>query len=209
MSMSAMGTTVEASVSIPDERSVDPGEQIVPDKPARVFDHRPGEHEIVYETAPKAIKFERLTEKKLHREFLEGKDAVLHLRLSNVPAPVERQVDIPSLLSKLSSMLPGDPQLERRARKLAWQLSKGRRVTCKWDNIFLSELTPAENRMSDDEFLALYTDRLKTLPKKGGRPRKYKTAKAQKRGHAERQRRYRGRKLLAVSDVTKTPSALC
>ena len=90
MSMSAIGTTIEASVSIPDERSVDPGEQIVPDKPARVFDHGPGEHEIVHETVPKAIKFERLTEKKQHREFLEGKDAVPHLRLSNVPAPVER-----------------------------------------------------------------------------------------------------------------------
>ena len=74
----------------------------------------------------------------------------------NVPAPIEKQIqiDIPSLQLKLSSLLQGDSQLERRARKLAWQLSKGRRVRC-WDNVSLSELTPAENRMSDDDFLAL------------------------------------------------------
>jgi hypothetical protein len=42
--------------------------------------------------------------------------------------------------------------------------------------------------------------------KKGGRPRKYRTATAQKKGHAERQRRYRERKLVVVADVTKTPS---
>ena len=121
---------------------------------------------------------------------------------------LEPLIDIPSLLSKLSYLLPRDPQLERRARKLAWQLSRGRRMTCEWDNIFLSELTCAENRMSDDDFLALYSDQVKTPTKKGGRPRKYKTAKAQKRGHAERQRRYRARKLLVVSNVTKTPSQL-
>jgi hypothetical protein len=140
--------------------------------------------------------------------FLKGKDAALYLRLSKVPAPAERQIDIPSLLSMLSSLLPGDRQLERRARKLAWQLSKGRRVTCEWDNIFLSELTPAEDRMSDDDFLTLYPDQVKTPTKKGGRPKKYQTGTAQRKGHAERQRRHRERKLVVVADVTKTPSQL-
>jgi hypothetical protein len=121
-------------------------------------------------------------------------------------APIEKPIDIPSLLLKLSSLLPGDRQLERRARKLAWQLSKGSHVTCEWDLVFFSELTPTENRMSDDDFLALYADMVRTATKKGGRPRKYRTAKAQKKGHAERQRQYRERKLLVVSDVTKTTS---
>ena len=102
--------------------------------------------------------------------------------LVEVPAPIEKPIDIPSLLSKLSSLLPGDRQLERRARKLAWQLSKGRLVTCGWDLVFLSELTPTESRMPDDEFVALYADQVKTATKKGGRPRKYRTAKAQKKG---------------------------
>ena len=128
--------------------------------------------------------------------------------LVEVPAPIEKPIDIPSLLSKLSSLLPKDRQLERRARKLAWQLSKGRHVTCEWDSVFLSELTPSESRMPDDEFLALYADMVRTATKKGGRPRRYRTAKAQKRGHAERQRQYRERKLLVVSDVTKTTSQL-
>jgi hypothetical protein len=120
--------------------------------------------------------------------------------------PIEKPIDIPSLLSILTSLLPRDPQLERRARKLAWQLSKGRHVTCEWDLVFLSELTSAESRMPDDEFVALHADQVKTATKKGGRPRKYRTAKAQKKGHAERQRQYRERKLLVVSDVTKTTS---
>jgi hypothetical protein len=128
--------------------------------------------------------------------------------LVEVPAPIERPIDIPSLLSTLTCLLPRDPQLERRARKLAWQLATGRTVTCEWDNVFLSELTPEENRMPDDEFVALYSDHVQTPTKKGGRPRKYRTAKAQKSGHAERQRRYRERKLLMVSDVTKTPSQM-
>jgi hypothetical protein len=152
--------------------------------------------------------FEQLIEKRNSSGFLESKDAEVYVSELAVPTPVEKPIDIPSLLSKLSSLLPGDRQLERRARKLAWQLSKGRRVTCEWDNIFLSELTPAENRMSDDDFLALYSDRMQTPSKKGGRPRKYRTAKAQKKEHAERQRRYRERKLLVSSDVTKTPSQL-
>jgi hypothetical protein len=59
--------------------------------------------------------------------------------------------------------------------------------------------------MSDDDFLALYPDQVKAPAKKGGRPRKYRTARAQKRGHAEHQQRYRDRKLAAVADVTKTP----
>ena len=126
----------------------------------------------------------------------------------NVPAPIEKQIDLQSLLSKLSYLLPGDRQLERRARKLAWQLSKGRRVRCDWDNVSLSELTPAEHRMPDDDFLALYDYQVKTPTKKGGRPRKYRTATAQRNGHAERQRRYRERKLLVIADVTKTPSQL-
>jgi hypothetical protein len=60
--------------------------------------------------------------------------------------------------------------------------------------------------MPDDEFEALYANQMQTATKKGGRRRKYRTAKAQKKGHAERQRQYRERKLLVVSDVTKTPS---
>jgi hypothetical protein len=126
----------------------------------------------------------------------------------NVPAPIEKQVDLQSLLSKLSSLLPGDRQLERRARKLAWQLSRGRLVRCDWDNVSLSELTPAENHMRDDDFLALYEYQAKTPTKKGGRPMKYRTASAQRKGHAERQRQYRQRKLVVISDVTKTTSQL-
>ncbi len=73
---------------------------------------------------------------------------------SNVPAPTEEQIqiDIPSLQLKLGALLPGDRQLERRARKLAWHLSRGRRVRCDWDSVSLSELTPAESRMSDERF---------------------------------------------------------
>jgi hypothetical protein len=125
-----------------------------------------------------------------------------------VPAPIEKQIDIQSVLSKLSSLLPGDRQLERRAHKLAWQLSKGRLVRCDWDNVSLSELTPEENRMPDEDFLALYGDQVNAPAKKGGRPRKYRTARAQREGHAERQRRYRERKLLVFSDVTNPPSQL-
>ena len=162
-----------------------------------------GSIEIIDNTA-----LEQLTKKKNSCGFLQGKDAEAFVRLLTVPAPQDKSIDIPSLLSKLSSLLPGDRQLERRAHKLAWNLSKGRKVTCEWDNIFLSELTRAENRMSDDDFLALYPDEIETPTKKGRRPRKYKTTKAQKKGHAERQRRYRERKLLVISDVTKTPSQL-
>ena len=64
------------------------------------------------------------------------------------------------------------------------------------------------SELSDDEFAVLYPDRVKTHSKKGGRPREYRTARAQKMGHAERQRLYRGRKLLAIRDVTKTPLQL-
>jgi hypothetical protein len=92
-------------------------------------------------------------------------------------------------------------------RKLAWQLSRGRRVTCEWDNVSLSELTPAENLMLDEDFLALYPDEVKTRTKKGGRPKKYRTATAQRNGHAERQRQYRQRKLLLISGVTQNPLA--
>ena len=115
-----------------------------------------------------------------HPAFLEDKDAAI-CPLSNVPAPTEKPIDIPSLQLKLSSLLAGDRQLERRARKLAWHLSKGRRLTCGWDSISLSELTPAESRMPDDEFLALYTDQAKRPNKKGGRPRKYRTATAERK----------------------------
>ncbi len=139
---------------------------------------------------------------------IETSVQMLGYKPDNVPAPIEKQIDIESLLSKLSFLLPGDRQLERRARKLAWQLSRGKRVICDWDNVSLSELTPAENHMSDEDFLALYSDQAKTHTKKGGRPRKYRTAAAQRKGHAERQRRYRGRKLLVISDVTKTPTQL-
>ena len=83
--------------------------------------------------------------------------ASLHIELISLlstPAPVEKSIDIPSLSLKLASLLPGDRQLERRARKLAWQLSRGRRVSCEWDNVSLSEWTPAENHMSDEDFRA-------------------------------------------------------
>ena len=122
---------------------------------------------------------------------------------SNVPAATEKQtqIDIPSLQLKLGALLPGDRQLERRARKLAWQLSRGRLVRCDWDNVSLSELTPAESRMSDEDFLAVYTDHAKSSTKKGGRPKKYRTAAAHRKGHAERQRRYRDRKLLVISQM--------
>ena len=175
MSVASIERPVELSGSVPDERSVDLREKSIPANLAEAVDHR-----------------------KHSRGFLEGKGASLYLRLSNVPAPAEKPMDIQSILSRLSSLLPGDRQLERRARKLAWQLSKGRHVTCEWDNIFLSELTPAESRMSNDDFLALYPDQVKTPTRKGGRPKKYRTATARRKGHAERQRRYRERKVLAV-----------
>ncbi|MGA7792000.1 MAG: hypothetical protein WCA19_03115 [Candidatus Acidiferrales bacterium] len=158
----------------------------------------------VLDHGTEGCELDQLCLKKRRSGCLEGRDAAL--RLSNTPAPTEKPIDIPSLQLKLSSMLPKDRQLERRARKLASQLAKGRRVTCDWDIIFLSELTAAENCMSDEDFLTLYSDQVKTPTKKGGRPRKYKTAKAQRKGHAERQRRYRERKLLLVSGVTKTTS---
>jgi hypothetical protein len=139
---------------------------------------------------------------------IEKSVQVLGYKSDNVPAPIENQIDIQSVLSKLSSLLPGDRQVERRARKLAWHLSRGRRVICDWDNVSLSELTPAEHRMPDDDFLAIYDYQVKTPTKKGGRPRKYRTATALRKGHAERQRQYRERKLLLISDVTKTPSQL-
>jgi len=81
------------------------------------------------------------------RSSMETSVQVLGSGSDNVPAPIEKQIDIQSLASKLSSLLPGDRQIERRTHKLAWHLSKGRRVRCDWDNVSLSELTPAENRM--------------------------------------------------------------
>jgi hypothetical protein len=146
-----------------------------------------------------------LTDKKNYWGFLEGKDALLYVRLPSSPAPAEKPVDVPSLVSKLSRLLPQDRQIQRRARKLAWQLSKGREVTSEWDLIFMSELTPKESSMSDDEFAALYAERTKTGSKKGGRPRKFRTIASQRRGHADRQGRYRSRRLFVLSGVTKTP----
>jgi hypothetical protein len=146
-----------------------------------------------------------LTEKMDYWGFLEGKDALLYVRLSSSPAPAEKPIDVPSLISQLSRLLPGDRQLQRRARKLAWQLSKGREVTSEWDLIFMSELTSKESCMSDDEFAALYAERTKTSGKRGGRPRRFRTIAAERRGHAERQRRYRAQKLVGVASVTKTP----
>ncbi len=154
--------------------------------------------------------FDRAREREVDRliENLEGKDAASRLHPSKAPAPLEKQIhiDIPSLQAKLSSCLPGDRQLERRARKLAWYLAKGRRVRYDWDNVSLSELTPTEKRMSDEDFLVLYPDHIPT--RKGGRPKKYRSAAAQRRGHAERQRRYRERKSQLVPNVTKTTSQL-
>lgn len=208
MNTSVVETSVDVLTSASDGGAVKLQEHIIPDNPAQVLDHRPGEHEIVHDTAPKVIKLEQVAKRKQYRESLDSKNAVFNPHLSSVPAPIGKPIDIPSLLSKLPSLLPGDHQLERRARKLAWHLSKGRRVTCGWDLVFFSELTSAESRMPDDEFVALYADQVKTPTKKGGRPRKYRTAKAQKKGHSDCQRRYRERKLPATSDVTKTPSQL-
>jgi hypothetical protein len=172
--------------------------QIFPDDTAQVLSRR-----------PKGCGLDRLTERKQRSECLEGKDAALYLRRSsNVPAPVEKPIDIPSLQLRLSSLLPRDRQLERRARKLAWQISKGRQLTSKWDYVFLSELTPTEQKLSEDDFLNLYPDHVERPTKKGGRPRKYRTATARRKAHAERQRRYRERRVLVVQDVTKTPSQL-
>src|SRR5260370_36265063 len=168
MSTSVVEMPVEVLGPTPHERPVDLGDHIIPNNPAQVFDHRLGQHEIVHDTALDAIKLERLTEKKNHWGFLEGKDGALYLSLLSTPASVEKSIDIPSLSSKLSGLLPGDRQLERRARKLTWHLSKGRRVACDWDNITLSEPTPAESCMSDEEFAALYPDRVKSPTNKGG-----------------------------------------
>lgn len=203
MSTAVPESLVEVSNSMLHETAVTLQDQIISDKPAEALDNRQRKYEIGYDTS-----LEQLAKRKQYRESLDGKDAALNLHSSSVPAPIEKPIDIPSLLSKLSSLLPGCHQLERRARRLAWHLSKGRLVTCGWDLVFLSELTPTESRMPDDEFVALYADQMQTATKKGGRPRKYRTAKAQKKGHSECQRRYRERKLLVVSDVTKTPSQL-
>jgi hypothetical protein len=188
--------------------SVELQDHAIPNNPARVFYHRPGQVEIVPDTSFDTTKLEKLNKKKQHWGFLEGKDATLYLSSLRVSAPAETSIDIPSLKLKLSSLLPGDLQLERRARKLASQLSKGKRVKCEWDNVSLSELTPAEHRMSDEDFRALYPDHLSTRTMKGGRPKRYRTDAAQRKGHAERQRRYRERKLRMIPDVTKTTSQL-
>jgi hypothetical protein len=203
MSTSVIETLLEVPNSTPDERAVTLRGQIMPEKPAEAVEHRQTIDEV-----GNNISLEQFLMKKQCWESLEGKDAGLATPFSDAPAPKEKPIDIPSLLFKLSSMLPRDRQLDRRARKLAWQLSKGKRLDCDWDYVFLSELTPAEQRLSEVDFLNLYPDHVERPAKKGGRPRKYKTAKAQKRGHAERQRRYRERKLRLVSDVTKTPSQL-
>ena len=165
MSSAVIETPIEVSCPTPDEGSVIPRVQIIP-------------------------------------------DSALYLRTMSAPATEEKPIDIPVLPSKLSSLLPQDRQLDRRARKLACQLSKGRHVNCEWDTIFLSELTPKESHMSEEEFMARYPDLVKTVGKKGGRPKKYRTVAAQKEGHAERQRRYRARKHLVIRDVTKTTSQL-
>lgn len=55
---------------------------------------------------------------------IETSVQVLGYKADNVPAPIEKQIDIQSLSSKLSSLLPGDRQLERRTRKLAWHLER-------------------------------------------------------------------------------------
>jgi len=190
MSSAFIETPIEVSDPTPEEGSVNPEGQIISDP------------------ALDAVVLDQLIERKKYWGFLEGWDALLYLRLPNMSEQVETSIDIPTLMSKLSSLLPRDSQLDRRARKLAWQLSKGSHVTCEWDTIFLSELTPKERGMSDEEFMALYPDLVKTVGKKGGRPRKYRTVAAQKEGHAERQRRYRARKHLVIRDVTKTTSQL-
>ena len=198
----------EPSGSMAGESAIEIEKQLIPSNSAQVFDQQAEQTEISPNTVSSTKMRQELEEKKKYWGFLEGRDAALCLSLSSVSVPAETSIDIPSLHSKLSSLLPGDKQLKRRARKLAWQLSKGKRVTCEWDNIFLSELTPAENRTSHEEFASLYSDQVKTPSNKGGRPRKYRTARAQRRGHAERQRRYKARKLVVVSGLTKTPRSL-
>jgi hypothetical protein len=205
MSTQTIETPLEVPSSTPDEGALKLQEQVGPHEAARAIDRRPGEHETQHDALLGAAAPGELTEKKDYWGFLEGKDALLYLRLSSVSEPEETPMDIPALMSKLCSFLPRDRQLERRTRKLAWHLAKGRRVIHDWGNVLLSELTPTDGRMSDEEFAALYPDQVKVPGKKGGRPRKYK---GRRKGQAERQRRYRARELDVVGDVTKTPSQL-
>jgi len=193
MCSAAVATPDEVSGYTLDEEAVKFQEQIIHGNSAQVLDHRPGEREIQHETSVDTPTLEELTEKKNYWGFLEGTDAMFYLRFSNTPAPTEKPIDTPSLHSKLSSLMPKDRQLERRTRKLAWHLLKGRSVATGWDVVLLSELTPAESCMSDEDFVGLYPEQVKTPTKKGGRPRKYQTATARRKGHAERQQRYRAK----------------
>src|ERR1700693_1236490 len=125
MSTAVPESLVEVSNSMLHETAVTLQDQIISDKPAEALDNRQRKYEIGYDTS-----LEQLAKRKQYRESLDGKDAALNLHSSSVPAPIEKPIDIPSLLSKLSSLLPGCHQLERRARRLAWHLSKGRLLTC-------------------------------------------------------------------------------
>jgi hypothetical protein len=187
MSTSVAEVLIEALGWESDTGRAELQEQAISNDAAQVLDH-----------GTEGCELNQLCLKKRRSGCLEGKDAALYVRLSNVQAPTEKQIDIPSLQLRLSTLLPRERQLDRRMLKLAWQIAKGRRVTCDWDIIFLSELNPAENRMSDDEFLGLYSDQIKTRVKKGGRPKKYRTPAAARKGHAERQRRYRERRVLVI-----------
>jgi hypothetical protein len=77
-------------------------------------------------------------------------------------------------------------------KKKYWGFLEGEDAT-----LYLSLLS----ELSDDEFAVLHPDQVKTHSKRGGRPRKYRTARAQKMGHAKRQRLYRERKLSLRSQM--------
>ena len=153
----------------------------------------------------------QLQERVQRKEILEGRDALEYLRSlrsSQAPARAEKQIDVQSLEQELAHHIPRDTHLTRRARKLAWQIAKGRKLEQDWDYVFLSELTPEEQMLSDEDFLARYPSDPKPAAKRGGRPRKYKTLSAEKKGHAERQQRYRAKRQNTVAGVTKTPLQL-
>jgi hypothetical protein len=147
---------------------------------------------------------EQLDAKKSYWGFLESRDAWLYLSLRKSDEPVS--VDASALLLKLAGLLPSDPQLDRRKRKLAWQVHKGRKIRCQWDFVTLSELTRTETEMSEPEFIAIYTDHVEiTASRKRGRPVIYRTEEERKRAHSDRQREYQARKDRAKADLTKNP----
>lgn len=131
--------------------------------------------------------------------------AVMKLREQIVPSSLGHIRDHGSEKSRIvsrivhSTALAGTALKQLIEKKNYWGFLEGEDAA-----LYLSLLS----ELSDDEFAALHPDQVKTHSKKGGRPRKYRTARAQRKGHAKRQRLYRERKLLAIPDVTKTPLQL-